>query len=196
MELAHARLPPSIFNHSLRVYLYACEFRSTEEGTAEAKISVQPISAQLYVLFVACILHDIGTAAEYDADPARFEVVGADVAANLLRSHGTEEREIREAWLSIAVHTSPHIAERLSGLVRSVRLGVRADFGSHPLPSSKPPDHLVQLLPRLDIEKDLGDAVVRQVVERREKAPHASWPGDLLRAKEANPEWDGVNKSF
>jgi len=45
-------------------------------------------------------------------------------------------------------------------------------------------------------EKDLGDAVVRQAVKDPLKAPGSSWPGDLLRAKRAEPEWEGVNKAF
>lgn len=28
------------------------------------------------------------------------------------------------------------------------------------------------------------------------KAPGGSWPRDLVRAKEAEPEWEGVNKAF
>jgi hypothetical protein len=51
-------------------------------------------------------------------------------------------------------------------------------------------------LPRLDIEKELGDAVVRQALDRPEKAPPASWPGDLVRATKEDPEWEGVNKAF
>ena len=51
-------------------------------------------------------------------------------------------------------------------------------------------------LPRLEIEKDLGDAVVRQALEDSQKAPKASWPGDLVRAKRENPDWEGVNKGF
>jgi hypothetical protein len=50
--------------------------------------------------------------------------------------------------------------------------------------------------PRVEIEKALGDAVVEQALKAPEKAPAACWPGLLLRAKWADPEWEGVNKAF
>ena len=56
-------------------------------------------------------------------------------------------------------------------------------------------------LPRLEIEKVLGDEVVRQAVERKgeergAKAPAASWAGVLLRSHLEDPGWQGVNKAF
>lgn len=39
-------------------------------------------------------------------------------------------------------------------------------------------------LPRLEVEKDLGDAVVRGAEKEAMKAPAASWPGDLVRGEE------------
>ena len=42
----------------------------------------------------------------------------------------------------------------------------------------------------------LGDVVAEQGVRAREKAPKVSWPGNLLRAKLEEPEWEGVNKGF
>lgn len=53
-----------------------------------------------------------------------------------------------------------------------------------------------EMLLRLDVERELGDAVVRQARALRSKAPGGSWPGDLLRAADAGPGWDGVNKAF
>lgn len=198
LKLAQESLPPSIFNHSFRVFLYTQALVDSPVPAVDAigVSSILSVSVPSHVLFAACILHDIGTAKEHDSAPNRFEVVGADVAADILRSHGTDEQAIREAWLAIALHDSPHIAERVGGLVRAVRLGVRADFGSYPPPPVRSADVITEQLPRLEIEKDLGDAVVRQILERRDKAPGASWPGDLFRAKEANPEWNGINKGF
>jgi hypothetical protein len=51
-------------------------------------------------------------------------------------------------------------------------------------------------IPRDDIEKVLGDAVVRQAVGREAKAPGGSWPGDLVRARREDPGWEGVNRGF
>jgi hypothetical protein len=51
-------------------------------------------------------------------------------------------------------------------------------------------------LPRLEIEKILGDAVVHQAVQNPKKAPAASWPNNLYKSYLENPEWRGVNRAF
>ncbi|KAK3382239.1 hypothetical protein B0T24DRAFT_516879 [Lasiosphaeria ovina] len=208
LAIAESALPASILYHSFRVYLFAQAFARLSQDNSEPlpprpgeqPDSTAPARELPHVLFVACILHDVGTAAEHDAVPERFEIAGADVAARLLRAHDTPEPAVREAWLAVSLHTSPGIAERLGGTVRALRLAVRADFGSYPAP---PPESLrggADLvrwkLPRLEIEKDLGNAVVRQALADPQKAPPASWPGDLLRAKRADPGWEGVNGAF
>lgn len=193
LALAQSSLPASVLNHSLRVYLYA---RRALLLPAPADGLAAP-SAEPHVLFVACILHDIGIADGPASEPERFEVAGANLAAQLLRRHGADGTAAREAWLAVAMHTSPHVAEGAGGLVTGLRLGVRADFGTY---AGLGPGALgeagARLLPRLGVEKDLGDAVVRQAVALPSKAPGGSWPGDLVRAKEAEPEWEGVNKAF
>ncbi|KAK3335269.1 hypothetical protein B0T19DRAFT_3841 [Cercophora scortea] len=218
LALAKATLPPSILYHSFRVFLYAQGFlRIFDDDAANAANADHPSTehdsdhhrdaytfrAPPHVLFVACILHDVGTAPQHDAVPERFEVVGADVAARLLRAHDVPDPAVRDVWLAMALHTSPGIAERLGGTVRAVRLAVRADFGSYPPPppvsipgGAEMMSTIRWKLPRLEIEKDLGDAVVRQALLDRIKAPAASWPGDLLRAKMADPGWEGVNQGF
>ena len=55
---------------------------------------------------------------------------------------------------------------------------------------------LEDLLPRLEVEKVLGDAVVEQAIRRPEKAPAASWPNNLYKEFLADPSWKGVNKGF
>jgi len=203
LNIAKSSLPASILYHSFRVFMYAQAFLLLFQDDRPPTDPVSDTASVSHVLFVACILHDVGTDPSHDSIPERFEVVSADAAARVLRTHGVNESAIHDAWLAMALHTSPGIAERLSGIVRAVRLAVRADFGSYPIP---PPEMLPGgpetmntirwKLPRLEIEKDLGDAVVRQAVGDPLKAPPASWPGDLLRAKREDPDWEGVNKGF
>ncbi|ROW13189.1 hypothetical protein VPNG_04833 [Cytospora leucostoma] len=192
LALAQSSLPASIFNHSLRVSLYALRHSPTETS----KASFVAPSAAPYALFVACILHDIGAADAVAGDHSqRFEVAGADVAASLLKRHGVGDEVVREVWLAIAMHTSPHVAEGAGGLVRVLRLSVRADFGTYAIDETVVNETEHQL-PRLDVEKELGDAVVRQALLLPSKAPGGSWPADLTRAHAAEPEWDGINKAF
>jgi hypothetical protein len=206
LSIAHASLPASIFNHCLRVYLYAQALSTRQEDAIEELSPIAAMPIKPHVLFVACVYHDLGASRAYDEAGERFEVSGADAAVRLLRRYGEDEASIREAWLAITLHTVGGIAERMSGMVRAVRLAVRADFGSYPVPemgvlaadlaSSSGWDMVERELPRLDIEKDLGDAVVRQCLHRPEKAARSSWAADLLRAKRDEPDWEGVNKAF
>lgn len=231
LALAKSSLPASILYHSLRVYFYAQAFMGTyletqpddatwtKEYPGPGATSDSPRPPHItppappYVLFVACILHDIGVAKDYDTVPDRFEIASADVAAGLLRKHHVPEPLVKDAWLAMSLHTSPGIAERLGGMVRALRLAVRADFGSfpqpdaHKIPGGQEGFNVIRWqLPRLEIEKELGDAVVNQALapqalaigewKHSQKAPKGSWPGDLVRGKKQNPGWEGVNKEF
>lgn len=125
---------------------------------------------------MSCILHDIGASDTLASDPKRFEVTGADLAAALLCRHGFGQAAVREAWLAIAMHTSPHIAEAAGGLVRVVRLAVLANFASvsEELKTVLSEDNVMgieELLPRLGVERELGDAVVSQSQATKSQGP-------------------------
>jgi HD superfamily phosphohydrolase YqeK len=191
-NLASSLLVPAILNHSVRVYLYA---KSLAEQSDSA-YSSDTLKHDL--LFAACILHDIGTTKDYDG-PQRFEVEGADAAAALLRKQGIKEEDAHQVWIAIAIHTSPTIAERINELSRLVREAVIIDFGRGLDKLGNQEELKTQYeknLPRLQIEKVLGDAVVEQAVRKPEKAPPASWPNNLYKAFLAERDWDGINKGF
>jgi len=78
-------------------------------------------------------------------------------------------------------------------------MGVKADFGEmdwRELIGKEVLRKVEEQFPRGEIEKVLGDVVAEQGVRVPEKAPRGSWPGNLLRAKLEEPEWEGVNKGF
>ncbi|KAK3388079.1 hypothetical protein B0T20DRAFT_108890 [Sordaria brevicollis] len=219
LALARSRLPATILYHSFRVYMYAQAFMRITPLNEPADPSllssfpgiarISPASGEYatiappHVLFVACILHAIGVAREYDTITERFEVIGADVAARLLRSHNVPALAVREAWLAISLHTNPTIAERMSGAVRALRFAKRADFGFcnlppvDTLPGGETSANLLRWqLPRLEIKKQLGDAIVRQASKDPRKAPRGSWSSELVKGKLEHPDWEGINKCF
>ncbi|KAF9694640.1 hypothetical protein EKO04_007455 [Ascochyta lentis] len=191
-EHASILLAPSILNHSMRVYLYA-------KALAEHSASIYATDpAKHDLLFTACLFHDIGTTDEYDGSQ-RFEIEGGDAAVKHLNRFDVGQTDKHDVWTAIACHTSPQIAERIGELSKLVRLAVITDFGRKSLAW----DVLVPLretlereLERADIEKVLGDAVVKQAKRYPEKAPMVSWPGVMYKAHLAEPEWSGVNKMF
>ena len=199
LKLAESQLPTTILYHSIRVYFYANAFMTSPlppNAPATTKY-IELVLVEPHVLFVACILHDIATTEQYDGVLERFEVTGADMAARLLEEHGEPETAIRATWFGVALHTTPDVLERWYGAVGALRLGILAEFGAREPPVDEEIVSMIQRdLPRLDIEKELGDAVVRQALKTKDKAPVVSWTGHMLRSKEENPEWDGANKAF
>lgn len=199
-DLVQRSLPTAIFNHSIRVYLYTKAFVQRANSPW-----VQP--ERLPLVFVACLFHDMGCAADNDG-PQRFEVCGADVAAEHLRKFKVNEEDIHEVWTAIALHTSPGIAERITALARFVRLAVLMDFNK----LSKSPwvdkfelqidekgylRSVQERFPRLDVEKVLGDIVVEQGLRQPTKAPASSWAGIMVRAAKEEPSGlQDVNKAF
>ncbi|THX96314.1 metal dependent phosphohydrolase [Aureobasidium pullulans] len=194
LSIAYTNLPLPIFHHSFRVFLLA-KHLITVENTPTSHYVKHP---DLDLLFIACIFHDMG-ACNLHNGPQRFEVEGADAASLHLHSHGISEETCHQVWTAIALHTSPGIAERISPLARIVRQAVLMDFGA-PLRDVFGADGYCQeievALPRLDVEKCLGDVVVGQAVKVPGKAPAVSWPNALLKAHLRDLEWEGINPEF
>ena len=198
-NLVQERLPLAIFNHSLRVYIYA-------QALAQHAHSPWAAPDRLPILFAACLFHDMGCASENDG-PQRFEVCGADAAAEQLREFSVDDAKIHEVWTAIALHTSPGIAERIAPLARILRLAVLADFNvltETPWITESEVKvieygyrrSVEEQLPRLSAEQVLGDVVVEQGMRQPTKAPAASWVGIMVRAAKEEPEWKGVNRAF
>lgn len=202
LRVASEVLPVAIFNHSLRTFLFAKWLANRESSNFENE-------DKLPLLFMACMCHDFGASDVYNGQQ-RFEVEGADAASDLCAKHNMSSDDCHKVWCAIALHTSPGIAERIDPFTRLVRLGVKIDFSSavrEQYGAQKYAAEIDLLLPRLDIEKVLSDAVVKQAVKipdhidsttwpDSEKHPKASWPGILLRAHLENPGHEGVNYAF
>ena len=148
----------------------------------------------------------MGCTTEHDG-PQRFEVCGADAAAEHLRKFEVDDADIQEVWTAISLHTSPGIAERITPLARFVRLAVLMDFsvlGTSPLVTESELGideegyrlSIEESFPRLSAEKVLGDMIVKQGVGQPAKAPASSWAGIMVRAARDEPEWKGINKAF
>ena len=172
LALLTASCPAAVMHHSIRVLRYALVLRDAEHADVDDA-----------VLLHSCLLHDVGASA-LAVGPERFEVQGADLAVALLVSYGWTPEKRATVWTAIALHTSPHIAERVNAAARLVRLAVRADFGDALID-----DDLRQAtegaLPRLDIERVLSAVVVEQAAQDERRAPGGSWPAALLSAHRA-----------
>ncbi|WP_327581828.1 HD domain-containing protein [Nonomuraea sp. NBC_00507] len=152
-----------VANHSIRSYLFAVLLADHEGLTAGTDFDAD-------LLFYACVLHDLGTSPSAPGKQ-RFEVEGADMAADFLTRHGYGMRETDAVWEAIALHTSPGIAERHGTLAYLTRGGVGGDFGIGVDFVTDAQGEAIHLrYPRLNIVTALVDDIVRHAA----RAPQAA----------------------
>jgi HD domain len=119
-DAALASEPAEIFNHSLRVFLFA-------ELIAKARAVAHDVEA----VYVAAILHDAGLASANMSENERFEVDGANLARRIAGRHGVTGGRADLVWDAIALHDCAGIARWKQPEVMLVSAGVSADFGSY-----------------------------------------------------------------
>ena len=173
---------PSVFNHSIRSYLFARLVAGRLGLTAGHDYHDD-------LLFAACAMHDLGVASD-GPHSQRFEVEGADRAAAFLIDHGVSAADADQVWQAIALHTSPGIAERRGTLCVLVREGVALDFGG-PMGADhldavtdEQADTVHAAYPRLEMIRSLTDAIVAQAAKNPKNAPRYTIPGEFLRERE------------
>ncbi|WP_028937721.1 HD domain-containing protein [Pseudonocardia spinosispora] len=183
LNLIHPVETPSVFNHSIRSYLFArlVAGRLGLSGGSDYDDDL---------LFSACAMHDLGVAPD-GPHRQRFEVEGADRAAEFLTGRGVSTSDADQVWQAIALHSSPGIAERRGTLCVLVREGVALDFGG-PMGANhvealtdEQADAVHLVYPRLDMVRSLTDAIVAHAAKNPKNAPRYSIPGEFLREREA-----------
>jgi HD domain len=106
----------NLFNHSRRVFLW---------GMLQTQALSREVDPEL--VYVGGMFHDLGLTTKFRTSNQRFEVDGAEAAYDFLREHGRSDREARDVWLGIALHTTPGIPHHLAPEVATVTLGVETD---------------------------------------------------------------------
>jgi HD domain len=105
-----------LFNHSIRVYLFAAE-QGRQEG----------LHFDHELLYVAAAFHDFGLIKRFSSASERFEVDGANVARQFLTAHNVDESQVQLAWMAIALHTTPGITQHMRPEVALLYSGVGLD---------------------------------------------------------------------
>src|SRR3546814_7163192 len=70
---------------------------------------------------------DMGLTKPYSSTGLRFEVDGANVARDFMKSYGIADRDIGDVWTAIALHTTPGIPEHMRPTIALVTAGVEMD---------------------------------------------------------------------
>ena len=115
-ELVKDTESPLLFHHSSRVYYWAA-LTGKRRG-----LRFDP-----ELLYAGAMFHDLGLTPEYASAHERFEVDGANVARDFLRSHGIAEQEIETVWTAIALHTTPGIPPHMHPVIALLTAGVEMD---------------------------------------------------------------------
>jgi HD domain len=165
--------PGFVANHSVRSYLFACEL-------AAAKGLRRDVDYDDELIFLSCILHDLGVT-EYANGDQRFEVDGADAAARFLRDQGVPEARVTTVWQAIALHTSIGLAHKFGAEHAVAQMGISADIVGTDRQMLPPglADRVHSLWPRHDLGYALAELIARQVETNPAKGPPLTFPGHL-----------------
>jgi len=105
-----------LFNHSIRVYLFAAE-----QGRQ------QKLRFDTELLYVAAAFHDLGLTKKFSSQNERFEVDGANAVRQFLTSHNVPEERVQTAWEAIALHTTPGVTPYMRPEIALLYSGVGLD---------------------------------------------------------------------
>lgn len=105
-----------LFHHSSRVYYWGA-LAGQQRG----------LKVDKELLYAGCMFHDIGLTHSHCSCDKRFEVDGANAAAEFLRSYGIAPQEIEKVWTAIALHTTPGIPEFMAPEIALLTAGVEMD---------------------------------------------------------------------
>jgi HD domain len=141
-----------LFNHSVRVYLFAGE-QGRQQGLR--------FDAEL--LYVAAAFHDLGLIKKFSSENERFEVDGANAARQFLTAHNVPEEQVQTVWEAIALHTTPGITQHMRPEVALLYSGVGLDVLGKGFDqfSSELRDEIVARYPRKRFKDDFIQAYFR-----------------------------------
>jgi hypothetical protein len=173
-HFAREVIPQPIFNHSMRTYLYG-RFLGEQPGLQTGRDYDDEL------LFLGCVLHDAGLGGAGNGEQT-FDVDGADLAAGWLTERGVAADRVDVVWDAIALHLNFEVASRKRPEIALVTAGAGYDLGPT---GPELPDGYAQrvhtVLPRLHAAAVLRDAIVGQALDKPQKAPPFTMPGELVR---------------
>jgi hypothetical protein len=168
LELVRSTESRPIADHSIRSFLFARLFAEHEGALNDAAYDEE-------LLFAATVMHDLGLG-EHARGHARFEVEGADLAAEVLRKHGVGEADVDRVWEAIALHSSHGLAERRGLLTYLTYKGVFIDAGRiTDALADELHQHVLNAYPKQSDGPYIRDAIIAH----GQRSPSAAPPGSL-----------------
>jgi hypothetical protein len=178
--LAHAALSLArrtesslVADHSIRSFFFARLIANQDGSVGDAAYDEN-------LLFAACIMHDLGLGTSAPGKE-RFEVEGADLAAELLRQHGVATADVDRVWEAIALHSSLGIADRRGLLTYLTHKGVFTDGGRFTDLQEGLRRQVFVAYPQPAGDSPVRDAIVAHAKRSQAAAPPFSIAAELLR---------------
>lgn len=168
MDFARVHSEPFLFNHAVRSWLFAVRLGQLQSVTHEAE-----------VVAVGALLHDLGLSSSVTG-PRRFEIEGADAARAFAREQGLDDRRVQLIWDTVALNSTPSIAQYKEAEVALCTAGIALDYGG-PQYDSIPPTEMRSVLaafPRLAMKRRFTDSVCR-IVETRPETTYDNFARDF-----------------
>src|SRR4029450_12306273 len=135
-----------LFNHSVRVYLFAAEQGRQRKLRFDAEL-----------LYIAAAFHDLGLTKKFSSQNERFEVDGANAARQFLSAYNVPEEQGQTAWEAVALHTPPGVTQYMRPEIALLYSGVGLDVlgkGFDQFPSELR-DEIVARYPRRNFKERL-----------------------------------------
>ena len=151
---------PVVFNHVLRTYVF---------GALLGRAMNLKFDGELF--YLGAVFHDLGQTERF-MGKQRFEVDGADAAAEFLQDKGVPKESIEVVWDAVALHTSGGIVHRKRPEIALVSGGAAADvvgFGIDQLPSEAVAQ-VIAAFPRPGFKKGYQKVMAEIVVRKPETA--------------------------
>jgi hypothetical protein len=176
MELARAHSPPFLFNHVMRTFAYG-----------RAAGALQGAAFDPEMLFLGCVLHDLGLTEKFVGNE-RFEIDGADAAAEFLSKQGYSDKKIAVIWDAVALHTTLGIPQRKQPEIALVQLGAGIDIGAIPrsLLTPESVEIILAEYPRLGFKRAMLE-VMGALIRRKPMTGAFNLMGEVGREREDLP---------
>ena len=155
-ELVESCSPQFLVNHCFRSYFF---------GVAVGRhLKLDP---DLELLFLSCIMHDLGVTESYDSDGS-FELNGARAAHEFLLAHEVPTDKAALVHESIALHSSVGIAHKREPEIALLHYGAGVDVIGFRIEAIAPQarDAIVERYPRLQLKDKFGAMVVDQAARK------------------------------
>lgn len=169
-ELARDRSSPWLFNHVMRTFRFGHQAGSLQQAQYDEEM-----------LFLGSVLHDLGLVEAFIGE-GRFEVDGADAAAEFLSKQGYSDKKIAVIWDAIALHATLDIPQRKQPEIALLQLGAGIDIGAIPKTLLSPEfiEIVLAEYPRLGFKEAMLEAMT-EVIRRKPMTGMINLMGDVAR---------------